>query len=178
MTVSKSCPELSLGPSGNDAADAFSRSVANPVAGTSVRAVESDGPPPAKRTRLDKANPTGSAFSDDEDLWTDAALDAFTLPPNGERKKEEIKVSSAQPLKKSVSFQELNGHGEENIDDEDGILVDASILRRLDFKNKRGPSPDRLINIQARNGTGEDFPILDDDPVSMRHIRRIAPSLY
>jgi hypothetical protein len=155
----------SFGPSETDATNAFSMSVANPVASTSAGR-SSDGASPAKRAKVDHASAAEPPFSDDDDdLWRDAVIDISALPLEGERRDDEVKISSAQPLKKSVSFQELNGRNAEDIRDDDGILVNASILGLLDFKNKRGPSPDRLINIHVRDGK-EDGPIVDNDPVS------------
>jgi hypothetical protein len=155
-----------FGPIETDATNAFSMSVANPVASTSAGGGRDGDASPAKRARVDNASVAGS----EEEFWVDAVLDASALPLEGESRNEELKVSSAQPLKKSVSFQELNGGGAGDIGDEDGILVDATILGRLDFKNKRGPSPDRLINLHVRDGTMDDFPIVDNDPVSTWNI--------
>ena len=56
------------------------------------------------------------------------------------------------------------------MEDEEGILVDAGKLKMLDFKNMRGPSPDRLVTYPVRDGTMDDFPIIDDDPVSVATI--------
>jgi hypothetical protein len=161
---STSRSSLAFGPMETDATNAFSMSVANPVASTSTG--DSDASP-AKRARVDNASVAGS----EEEFWADVALDASALALEEERRNKDLKFSSAQPLKKSVSFQELNGGGPEDLGDEDGILVDATILRRLDFKNKRGPSPDRLINLHVRDGTMDDFPVVDNDPVSAGNIR-------
>jgi len=139
--------------------DVASQNPANlgPAAGASGRGSDF----PAKRARVDNASAGGSTLSEDE-LWEE--IDS--LPPELARGGKEVATPSVRLIKNSVSFQDLGREGWQDLEDEEGILVDVGKLKMLDFKNMRGPSPDRLITYPIRDGTMDDFPIIDDDPVS------------
>jgi len=117
---------------------------------------------PAKRPRVDNSGLGGSVLSEDE-LWEE--IDA--PPPEPAHEGKYVATPSARSTKRSVSVQDLVRGGWREMMDEEVILVDAGKLKMLDFKDMRGPSPDRLVAHPVRDGTMDDFPIIDDDPVSV-----------